>query len=365
MSESGGEERRSPRPSPRGRGSRPSLRPAARGGNLPAGAGSRPGPAAVHKVAPYGARERLDAYLTRYVGEHSRSEWQRLIESSTVTVNGQAARPSDRLQAGDRIEVRPVAAFAFLEPDPSIELDILYEDEAILIINKPAGLVVHPAPGHEQGTLVHGLIARYPELHDPSGEKRPGIIHRLDKDTSGVMVVGKTLAAIASVQRAMQRGEVTKRYLLLVHGNAPDEHAFIEVPVGRDPQHRQRMAAHAEGKFARTEFVVRERFGDYTLVEATLGTGRTHQLRVHFEYIRHPVAGDRAYGSRRELEGLARQFVHAHELILTSPATAEQVHAVAPLPEDLQCVVDRLQDRGRAGLRERAHGAGEDQRFSA
>lgn len=314
-----------------------------------------PGPAAVHKVAAYGARKRLDAYLTRYLVEHSRSEWQRLIETGIVTVNSRQVRASHRLTVGDRIEIRPVAVFSLLEPDSSIKLDIQYEDAAIIIVNKPTGLVVHPAPRHERGTLVHGLIAHFPELHDPTGQMRPGIIHRLDKDTSGLLVVGKTLEAITAVQRDMQAGKVLKRYWLLVHGNVPDEHAIIEIPIGRDPVHRQRMSARPEGKAARTEFTVRERLDDYTLIEATLGTGRTHQLRVHFGYIHHPVAGDRSYGSRRGPEGLKRQFLHSHELALTSPATGERVERVAPLPDDLATVLERLRESGRR--RERFIGA--------
>lgn len=300
------------------------------------------GPAELHRVAPYGARERLDAYLTRYLGQHSRSEWQRLIESGNVTLNGVQARPSARLAAGDRLEVRPVAPFALLEPDPSIHLDVIYEDPAIIVLNKPAGLVVHPAPGHEAGTLVHALLARFPQLQDPSGTQRPGIIHRLDKDTSGLMVVGKTGEAMVSVQRAMQRGEVLKRYRLLVLGNLEEDQGIIEVPVGRDPAHRQRMAATAAGRSARTEFSVLERFGAYTFIEATLGSGRTHQLRVHFGYIRHPVAKDRTYGSGRGPAGLARQFVHSSELALDSPATGERVHVTAALPPDLEAVLDIL-----------------------
>lgn len=306
-------------------------------------------PREVHLVAPYGAKERIDAYLTRYVGQHSRSEWQRLIESGIVTLNGARARPSTRLAPGDRLEIRPVAPFALLQPDPSIMLDVVYEDPALIVINKPAGLVVHPAPGHQVGTLVHGLLARFPDLQDPSGLQRPGIIHRLDKDTSGLMVVGKTTEAMAAVQRAMQRGEVLKRYRLLVLGNLEEDRAIVEVPVGRDSAHRQRMAATPTGRPARTEFTVLERFGDYTLVEATLGSGRTHQLRVHFAYIRHPVAGDRTYGSRPGPASLTHQFVHACELGLVSPATGERLHFTATLPANLEGVLGSLRGSAAGG----------------
>src|SRR4051794_2113536 len=172
----------------------------------------------VHQVDLVGCGMRLDAYLTQFLGKHSRSEWHRLIESESVTLNGGAAKAALRLAGGERIEVRPVASHAVLEPDPSIVLDVVYEDALIVVINKPAGLVVHPAPGNETGTLVHALLARFPELQDPAGEERPGIVHRLDKDTSGLMVVGKTVDAVAELQRQMQRSEIKKRYRLLVAG---------------------------------------------------------------------------------------------------------------------------------------------------
>ena len=303
---------------------------------------SRPGPSEIHQVAPYGVGQRLDAYLSRYLAQHSRAEWQRLIDSQIVTLNGAATRSSARLVAGDRLEIRPVAAFAMLEPDSSIKLDVIYEDDAILVINKPAGLVVHPAPGHETGTLVHALLAQFPGLQDPTGLRRPGIIHRLDKDTSGLMVVGKTIDAVSAVQAAMQRDETLKRYRLLVHGNIVEDQALIEIPVGRDPNNRQRMSARVDGRAARTEFEVLERLAGYTFVEAKLHTGRTHQLRVHFSYIQHPVAGDRTYGSRRGPDGLQRQFLHSYGLALRSPLTGAQLDLTAPLPPDLTDVLDRL-----------------------
>lgn len=301
-----------------------------------------PGPQEVHRVAPFGAGQRVDAYLSRYHREHSRSEWQRLIESGIVTVDGAQVRPSARLHPGDRLEIRPVATFALLQPDANITLDVVYEDDAIVVINKPPGLVVHPAPGHATGTLVHALLARFPQLQDPTGLHRPGIIHRLDKDTSGLMVVGKTVEAINAVQVAMQQGDMLKCYRLLVQGNITEDRAVIEIPVGRDPNHRQRMAASAGGRTARTEFQVLERFGSYTFVEATLRSGRTHQLRVHFSYIHHPIAGDRTYGSGHRLEGLTRQFLHSYELALQSPATGERLDLIAPLPGDLDLILDRL-----------------------
>lgn len=302
-----------------------------------------------HAVAPYGARMRLDAYLTRYVGQHSRSEWQRLVEGGAVTLNGAAARPSARLVAGDRIEIRPVPSHALLEPDASVEIAVVYEDAAIVVINKPAGLVVHPAPGHEKGTLVHGLLARFPGLRDPTGQARPGIVHRLDRDTSGLMVVGKTVDAVAALQRQMHRGEVTKRYRLLVHGTIQEEAGVIDAPIGRDRVHRQKMSVRADGRVALTDFRVLERFPAYTHVDARLSSGRTHQLRVHFAYIGHPVVGDRVYGSGRAPEGLSRQFVHSWELSLTSPATGRGQTFVADLPPDLEQALAAARGSGAGG----------------
>ena len=295
-----------------------------------------------HEVAPYGAGMRLDAYLSQYLPEHSRSEWRRLIEAGGVAVNGGEAKPATRLSGGDSLAIEPVAPHALLDPDPSIPLDVLYEDRAIVVLNKPAGLVVHPAPGNETGTLVHGLLARFPELRDPTGQMRPGIVHRLDKETSGVMVVGKTPAAVAALQRQMQANETRKRYRLLVDGNIEEDAGAIDAPIGRDRFNRQRMAVRADGRSAHTEFRVIERVPGYTYVDAGLVSGRTHQLRVHFAYIGHPVAADHVYGRRRAPQGLDRQFVHSRELTLTSPATKQQRTFIAELPEDLERVLGGL-----------------------
>jgi 23S rRNA pseudouridine1911/1915/1917 synthase len=311
------------------------------------------GQPAVHEVAPYGVGMRLDAYLSQYLGEHSRSEWQRLVEVGSVTLNGGVAKPATRLARGDRLLIRPVASHALLEPDPSIELRVLYEDPAIVVLDKPAGLVVHPAPGHETGTLVHALLARFPELQDPTGQMRPGIVHRLDKDTSGVMVVGKTPEAVAALQRQMQQGHMRKRYWLLVLGTIQEDEGIIDAPIGRDRLHRQRMAARADGRAARTEFRVLERLPGYTYVDAGLPSGRTHQLRVHFAYIGHPVAGDRVYGRGRAPAGLERQFVHSRELTLTSPATRREGTYVAELPLDLEATLVGLQELSRSARRVR------------
>jgi len=302
----------------------------------------------VHPVALYGVRMRLDAYLSRYLPEHSRSEWQRLIEVGGVTLNRAPTKPSVRLAANDQLEIRPVASHALLEPDPTIELKVLYEDQAMVVLDKPTGLVVHPAPGHETGTLVHALLARFPELRDPTGQMRPGIVHRLDMDTSGVMVVGKTREAVAALQQQMQNGKIKKRYRVLVIGTIQEEHGLIDAPIGRDRDHRQRMTVRGDGRPALTEFTVLERLPGYTYVDAGLPSGRTHQLRVHFTHIGYPIAGDRTYGRGRAPAGLTRQFVHSRELTLTSPATGKEQTFVAELPADLAEPLEGLRELVRA-----------------
>jgi 23S rRNA pseudouridine1911/1915/1917 synthase len=228
-----------------------------------------------------------------------------------------------------------------------VPFGVVYTDPAMVVLDKPPGVVVHPAPGNESGTLVNGLLARFPELRDTTGDLRPGIVHRLDKDTSGLMVVGRSAAATADLQRQMQSRTTEKRYLLLVRGNIGEPEGLIDAPIARDPRHRQRMSVREGGRAAQTRFSVRERFGDWTLVEALLLTGRTHQLRVHFASIGHPVAGDATYSGVRPPAGLDRQFVHAHALRLRSPHDGREHTFTAPLPPDLEAPLERLRRRGQ------------------
>ncbi len=294
------------------------------------------------EVPQYAARQRLDAFLTRFVGGRSRADWQRLISLGAITLNGRRVRPSDRILPGARVLVDPVPAWVELKPAEQIPLTVVYEDPAMIVLNKPPGLVVHPAPGHEQGTLVNALLARFPDLADPSGERRPGIVHRLDKGTSGLMAVGRTAAAMAALQQQFRERTAAKRYLLLVIGDLPDEEAAIDVPIGRDQRDRKRMAPRAGGRQARTEFKVLERFGRYTLVEADLQSGRTHQLRVHFQFLGYPVAGDQTYGPGSGPAGLERQFVHSAYLKIRSPHDGAEREHEAPLPADLEEPLRRL-----------------------
>ena len=287
-------------------------------------------------------RSRLDSFLARVVGQRSRSEWTRLIELGVVHHQNRPAKPSVRVHAGDRISVRPIPVHVTLRPEADIPLDVLYEDQAMIVVNKPAGLVVHPAPGHEEGTLVNALLARFPDLRDPTGELRPGIVHRLDKDTSGLLVIGRTQASIAHLQRQFKSRSVEKRYLALVHSVISEQEGLIDVPIGRDYRNRQRMGVRADGRESRTQFRVIERLDGFTLVEAQPLTGRTHQIRVHFAYIGHPVAGDTVYGRRQAPPGLERQFLHASRLELRSPATRRKHSFEAALPNDLAIVIEEL-----------------------
>jgi 23S rRNA pseudouridine1911/1915/1917 synthase len=230
-------------------------------------------------------------------------------------------------------------------------LEIVYEDQALLVVDKPAGMVVHPAPGHPGGTLVNALLAHCPEL-STSGDERPGIVHRLDRDTSGLILVAKSNKARRALQRQFKERQVSKAYLALLDGHLQPAWGRIEAPVGRHPQHRQRMTVLAGGREAITEYHVLEQFahqvgpaaGDYTLVEAQPLTGRTHQIRVHFASIHHPVVGDEVYGRRRQRLPLSRQFLHARRLGFRHPLTGERLSLEAPLPAELSAVLALLHE---------------------
>jgi 23S rRNA pseudouridine1911/1915/1917 synthase len=306
-------------------------------------------------VPPAAAGERLDGFLQRYGDEpdRSRSEWQRLIGLAAVRLNGLPSKSGQRVTSGDRIQIVAASRELDLPPEDEVPFEVVFVDPAMVVVNKPAGVVVHPAPGNLRGTLVNGLLARFPELRDEAGDLRPGIVHRLDKDTSGLLVVGRTLVATAALQRQMQSRSPEKRYLVLVRGNINEDEGLIDAPIARDLRHRQRMTVRAGGRAAQTRFSVRERFGEWTLVDALLLTGRTHQLRVHFASIGHPVAGDETYGRGRPLAGLDRQFLHSYFLRLKSPFDGQEHTFEAKLPADLSDTLDRLRRRS-AGTRNAA-----------
>jgi len=292
---------------------------------------------------------RLDKFLAGRLGDLSRAAVQRLIEEGEVTVNGEVVKASYKVRAGDQVVAHlPAEETDELVPE-TLPLDVVYEDAVLLVVTKPAGLVVHPAPGHARGTLVNAVLAYCPELAD-SGDKRPGIVHRLDRDTSGLILIAKTEKARRALQRQFKERQVDKGYLALLDGHLQPAWGRIEAPLGRDPVHRQRMAVLPGGREAITEYHVLERFahavgpaaGDYSLVEAEPQTGRTHQIRVHLASIGHPVVGDRVYGRRKVRLPVERQFLHAQRLGFRHPLTGRRVELESPLPDNLAAVLALL-----------------------
>ncbi|MDX1415033.1 MAG: RluA family pseudouridine synthase [Candidatus Promineifilaceae bacterium] len=295
--------------------------------------------------------ERLDKALTAAMPELSRMQWQRLIKEDRVLVNGQSANPAQRLRGGEQITADiPEAVESELLAEP-IPLDIRYEDDDILIVNKPAGMVVHPGTGHNSGTLVNALLAHCPDLPGIGNTKRPGIVHRLDKYTSGLLVVAKNDFAQRYLQKQFKERSVGKKYLALVHGQIQPPSALIDAPIGRDPHHRKRMsvivpgtprAGSARARSAQTQYRTIEFFEEFSLIECALFTGRTHQIRVHLAYIDFPIVGDHVYGRRKLTFTLKRQFLHAAELTLKRPADDQEVSFSAELSAELQAILDTL-----------------------
>lgn len=290
------------------------------------------------------AGQRLDRFLTATLHGYSRAMVQQMIADGGVQVNARPGKAGYMLRAGDRIEVQQVLPenTTIVRPN-ALPLDIVYEDDDLLVINKEAGLVVHPAPGHADDTLVNALLARNPELQAVGDEVRPGIVHRLDRDTSGLIIVAKNQHALAALQEQMQRHEIVKRYLALVEGVVKPDKGSIDAPIGRDTRNRQQMTITTrESREARTHFRVLERFQRHTLLLLQLETGRTHQIRVHLKAIGHPVVGDPTYGSGNVLKdvSLHRQFLHAYQLEFKQPTTGETITLQASLPPDLQNVLD-------------------------
>jgi 23S rRNA pseudouridine1911/1915/1917 synthase len=312
-------------------------------------------------LTPEAVGERLDRYVTRQLPTHSRAYVQQLIDEQQILVDGRATKAGYRLRAGDRISVSlPPPKPSGILPQP-IPLDILYEDVYLLVVNKTAGMVVHPSPGNASGTLVNALLAHCTHLSGIGGFERPGIVHRLDKNTSGVIVVAKDDATHHGLARLFADRQVKKRYLAVVQGNIRDAEGVIDAAVGRHPVHRQQMSTHTRvGRQAVTEFRVLERFGFYTLVELQPRTGRTHQIRVHMAAVGHPLLGDPTYGhSQRtlprsplahQLAWFHRQALHAWVLGLVHPATGTWLECRAPLPADLEQVLAIL--RGEANAAE-------------
>ena len=294
-------------------------------------------------VVPDGAAaQRLDRYLAAALPDLSRTRIQGLIADGHVEVRGRTARAALRVGGGQRIDVHvPAPRPSRLTPEHR-SLAVLFEDDDLLVINKPAGVVVHPAPGHETGTLVHALLAYAPQLAGIGGEERPGIVHRLDKDTSGVLVVAKNERALGAVAGQLQERTVHKEYLAVVVGFPEPAAGTIRLPIGRHRRYRQRMAVVAQGRAATTGYRTLEALAGHTYLRVEPETGRTHQIRVHLAHIGHPVAGDATYGRGDSCPGLERQFLHASRLVIRLPSTGQPTTFVAPLPDDLAAALARL-----------------------
>lgn len=307
------------------------------------------------------AGRRLDSAVAMHISNCSRSLAANLISAQRILVDGLPRKPGYRVKCGNTIQGRiPAPAKVDFDPEP-IPIDIIYQDEQIAVVNKPPGLVVHPAPGHAGGTLVNALLYHCPDLGAISGEIRPGIVHRLDKDTSGTMVIAKNSAAHEELSRQFKTREVEKKYLALVYGELPSDTGTIQLPIGRHPIDRKRMSATTrKGRDAETIWKVRERFDGISLLELNLKTGRTHQIRVHCATIGHPVVGDPVYRPRKlsanlnnmfpklpppvvaALKSISRQMLHAWQLGFTHPTEKKFLTFESPLPPDMADVINLL-----------------------
>ncbi len=287
------------------------------------------------------AGERLDTVLAGIVPDTSRTDIQNRVKSGHITVNGKTVKPNYKVKEGDNIELlERENVEADIVPE-NLNLDIVYEDDDVAVVNKDRGMVVHPAAGHASGTLVNGLMGQLDNLSGINGELRPGIVHRIDKDTSGLLMVAKHDVAHRHLVDQLVEKSVTRKYTALVHGVIPHNLGTIEAPIGRNPKERQDMAVIDDGKDAVTHFNVIERFENFTLIECILETGRTHQIRVHMKYIGYPLAGDPKYGPRKTLE-VGGQLLHAGVLGFIHPKTEEYMEFKTELPEYFTDVLDEM-----------------------
>lgn len=294
--------------------------------------------------------DRLDRYLSQYLPEFSRSRLQQLIEQGNVQVNNSVCTSKKAMvKVGDRIQIKipPAQPLELLAEE--IPLDILYEDDSLLIINKPAGLVVHPAPGHSEGTLVNALLAHCPNLPGIGGVQRPGIVHRLDKDTTGAIAIAKTEQAQRHLQAQLKAKTARREYLGIVYGATKTSSGTVDLPIGRHPIDRKKMAIvpiEKGGRGAVTHWRVVERLGNYTLMHFQLETGRTHQIRVHAAHIGHPIVGDPVYSSNRSVGvNLSGQALHAMRLTLQHPVSGEWIEVTATPPPEFTTLLEVLRRR--------------------
>lgn len=288
--------------------------------------------------------QRLDKYLAEEMTDLSRSRIKELVQAGEVLVNGKKSKVSYKVQKGDLIQVTVLPLEPLALEAENIPLDIVYEDEDVIVVNKPQGMVVHPAAGHPSHTLVNALLYHTRDLADSPEGFRPGIVHRIDKDTSGLLMVAKNAAARESLEKQLAAKSNKRQYLAIVHGNFAEEEGTIDAPIGRNPKDRKQMAVVEKGKSAVTHFRVLEQYQGYSLVECQLETGRTHQIRVHMAYIGHPLAGDPLYGPRKTLPGHG-QFLHAKTLGFEQPSTGEWLEFSVQPPEIFQQTVADLRKK--------------------
>ncbi|MGR6544885.1 RluA family pseudouridine synthase [Paenibacillus tundrae] len=290
-------------------------------------------------------KERIDKYITESIDNVSRSQVQLWISEGNVTVNGAVVKANTKLAEGDLVVLQiPEPKAVEIIPE-DIPLEVVYEDSDVIVINKPRGLVVHPAPGHTSGTLVNALMHHCKDLSGINGELRPGIVHRIDKDTSGLLMAAKNDKAHASLAAQLKDHSVNRRYIALVHGHLSHDQGTIDAPIGRDTNDRKMFTVtERNSKHAVTHFNVTERINDYTLLELKLETGRTHQIRVHLKFIGHPLVGDPVYGRNKGIK-MQGQALHAAILGFVHPTTGEYLEFSAPIPQDMEDVLSSLRSR--------------------
>ncbi|MEL7636143.1 MAG: RluA family pseudouridine synthase [Anaerolineaceae bacterium] len=290
--------------------------------------------------------KRLDKYLAEQILQLSRAKIQSMISAGEVKVNEKViTKPAFKLETGDKVSAVITEVNEEHPLEQNIALDVIYEDENVIVINKPAGLVVHPGAGNAENTLVNALLYRWPQIANVGETSRPGIVHRLDKDTSGVMIIAKTSIGYSWLVKQFKTRKANKTYLALVDGKPPTPTGRIETRIGRDEQHRQRMSVTYgdQGRKAESEFYTVAEYSDHTLLEVNPLTGRTHQIRVHLAFLGCPVVGDQIYGRRRNSLEIKRFFLHASRLTIRLPGNEEETEFTAPLPLDLQTVLDNLE----------------------
>ena len=309
------------------------------------------------RIGPDDVGVRLDAFLASQIEGWSRARLQRLIEAEDVLVNGKLSKPSYKLREHDELEVELITPATTSFTPEAIPIEIIYEDDTLVVVNKPAGLVVHPAAGIHSGTLANALAHHFQQLPNAGGV-RPGIVHRLDRDTSGLLVVAKTEGALENLSDQFRARTVYKSYLALVHGRVTPDSGRIDQPLARDPSNRTRMAVVRGGRSALSLYRVKRPFNRFTLLDVELKTGRTHQIRVHLAWLKHPVIGDETYGGGRDntiqsaklkshIRNLGRHFLHAEKLAFTHPAIGERVEFHSPLPRELSDLLTEIEREER------------------